>query len=181
MPTVPQPYVYPISGIPGGQFNGTMSDRLTALIGETLPADTGLAINSDGVNVTITFTADLSTADKATLDTLVPECSEYFIITTDGGVTDLGDPATVTKASGLLSSTLITLQFKHGDGTNSNGHGESISLDAPLMTIDKVLGVWSGSGQFQFTVGSVTTSRGTAPVVITSDSLPSKTLNATWT
>lgn len=181
MPTVPQPYVYPISGIPGAAFDGQKSDRLIALIHANLPSATGLVVSSDSINVTITFDADLSTADKAELDILVPHCADYFIITSDGGVTDLGDPATVTKASGLLSSTVVTLQFKSGDGNNSVGLGESVLVIAPLMTIDKVSGNFDGAGKFQFTVGSVVSSRGTAQIEITSDALPVKTLNATWT
>lgn len=181
MPTVPQPYVYPISGIPGGIFDGIKSDRLVALISETLPTATGLVVSSDSVNVTITFNNDLTTADKATLDVLVPRCSEYFIVTIDGGVTDLGEPSNVVKASGLLSSTLITLQFKSGDGTNSVGSAEAVALTAPLMTIDKVGGNFDGAGKFSFTIGSVVSSRGTAQIQISSDALPMRNLMATWT
>lgn len=181
MPTVPQPYVYPISGIPGGIFDGQKSDRLVDLIHTNLPSATGLAVSSDSVNVTITFDADLSDTDKTTLDGLVPRCSEYFIVTTDNGVTDLGDNALITKVAGVLSSVTVTLKYKNGDGTNSNGHGDTVNVVTPVVVIDKVTGTFDGNGKFQFVVGAIVSSRGTAVLNITSGSLPPRILNITWT
>jgi len=179
MTTVPQPYVYPVAGIPGGQFGGQQSDRLVHLIISQIPAGQNPTINSDGLDVVITFDADLTTAEKTTLDDIVPHCADFYIITTDGGVTDLGDPAVVTKNAGQQSSALITLQFKLGDGTDFVSFGEAVTLAAPLMAIDKLEGNFDGSGKFAFTIGAEL-SRGQANIEITSDSLAVKTLIARW-
>lgn len=177
---VPQPYVYPISGIPGGQFTGQTSDHLLDLILTNLPGDTNPVITSDNVNVTITFDADISTNDKTTLDGLVQRSADYFIVTKDNGITDLGLPALVSVVAGLLSSTTVTIQYKNGDGTNSNGYGDSINITAPIMEIDKLSGIFNGSGKFQFIIGAEL-SRGTAMITIQSGSLPVRELHGTWT
>jgi len=177
--TVPQPYDYLIASIPGGQFTGTASDHLLELIRTQLPNGINPVINSDGINIIITFDQDLSTADKATLDTLVPHCADYFIITKDGGRTDLGDPAVVTTAAGQQSATTITLQYKMGDGTNFASFGEAIVVHAPIMTIDKIAGNFDGNGQLQFIIGSEL-KRGEVNIAIDADALPEKILTASW-
>jgi hypothetical protein len=146
MTTVPQPYTYLISSIPGGKFDGGSSSHLLYLIETQLPTGVNPVINSDGLNVIITFDADLTTQDKATLDTLVPHASDFFIITKDNGVTDLGDPASISTTAGLNSSTTITLRYKNGDGTNFNGFGEIVTIHAPIMTIDKLGGNFDANG-----------------------------------
>lgn len=180
MPTIPQPYVYPIANIPGGQFNGDASSHLLALIVSQIPSGVNPVIGSDSINVTVSFNSDLSTTDKATLDSLVPHCADFFIITEDGGVTDLGNPANIMTAAGQNSATTITLQYKMGDGTNFNGFGEAIQLHSPIMTIDKIIGNFDGTGKFQFIIGSEL-NRGEVDIVIDSGSLPEKVLVAIWT
>jgi hypothetical protein len=180
MTTVPQPYVYPVSGIPGGQFGGQQSSHLAFIISQNLPNDTNPTISCDGSSVTITFDQDISVADKAILDALVARSADYFIVTTDGGVTDLGNPATIAVPAGLNSSTTITLQFKKGDGTNSNGYGDSVVIHAPIMTIDSLGGVFGANGQFQFTIGSEL-NRGEVDITISSDTLPERDIVARWT
>jgi len=177
MATVPQPYVYPIANIPGGQFGGAQSDRLVFLIGTQLPTAQNPVVSSDGINVIITFAVDLTTEEKIILDNLVRHCADFFIITTDGS-TDLGDPATISQDAGLLSSTTLILRLKLGDGTNDPSFNESLSLSAPIMTIDKIEGSFS-NGTFSFTVGAVL-DRGQAEITITADSMPTKTLIARW-
>lgn len=180
MPTVAQPYIYAIAALPGGHFDGQSSEHLESVIQTNLPAAGFATISSDSTNVEITFAAELTEEDKAILDTLVPRCNDYFIVTTDGGVTDLGVVASVMKPAGLLSSTTVTLKYKNGDGTDSNGYGDAVTLIAPIMTIDKVVGNFDAEGKFQFIVGAEL-NRGTAQITIQSDSLPVKTLMATWT
>jgi hypothetical protein len=179
MPTVPQPYVYPISGIPGGQFGGQQSDRLIHLITSQLPTGLNPVVNSDSIDIIVSFDADLTTEEKTTLDGLVPHCADLYIITIDGGITDLGDPAEITKNAGQQSSSTITLQMKMGDGTNFNSFGEPVVLRAPLMVIDTLGGNFNGSGQFVFTIGAEL-SRGQADIQIESDSLAVKTVSARW-
>lgn len=180
MPTVPQPYVYPISNIIGGYFTGESSDHLTGLILTQLALVGNPTISSDGIDVVITFDADLSTEDKATLDSLVDHANDLFIITKDGGVTDLGNPATVSVNAGLSSATTITLQYKTGTGANFNGFGDTVTLSAPIMTIDKVSGTFNGTGKFQFVIGAEL-NRGTVQIEISTDtSMPKKSLIAEW-
>lgn len=179
MTTVPQPYTYPIANIPGGHFTGAASDHLLALIASQLPSGVNPGISSDSINIVVSFSQDLTTADKATLDSLVPHCADFFIVTSDGGVTDLGDPSNVTATAGLQSATTITLQYKMGDGSNFAGFGETITLHAPIMTIDKVTGNFDGNGRFQFIIGAEL-NRGEADIIIDADSLPERTLNAIW-
>lgn len=180
MPTVPQPYVYLIADLPGGVFSGQSSDRLLWLFANLFPAGINPVINSDEVEVTITFDEDLEQADKDDLDDLVPHCTDYFIVSTDGGTTDLGEPATVSKAAGLLSSTNITLKLKNGDGADINGFAEPVLLRAPIMTISTIEGNLNASGSFTFTVGALL-DRGEAQIAIEVDSLPQRTLIARWT
>lgn len=179
MTTVPQPYDYLIADIPGGVFGGTQSDRLMHLIQTQIPSGQNPVIGSDELNVTVSFDEDLEEAAKAVLDNCVEHCADFFIITSDGGTTDLGDPATVSKAAGLLSSTTLTLRLKLGDGTNTPGFNETVELIAPIMTIDKLSGNFS-EGLFAFTIGALL-DRGQATIEVTADSMPVKTLIARWT
>jgi len=181
MTTVPQPYVYPIANIPGGQFGGSQSSHLFQIIQQNLPNDTGLVISSDSVNVTITFNQDISTQDKTTLDALVARSADYFIVTSDGGITDLGQNAIISVLAGLNSSTTITLQYKKGDGTNSNGFSDNLIIHAPLMTIDTLDGSFNGSGKAQFVIGAEL-NRGEVNITIDTDSvLPERNITARWT
>lgn len=178
MPTVPQPYVYAISSIPGGVFGGQQSDRLLWLIQNRLVEATNPVISSDSVNVIITFDTDLTVEQKTTLDELVPHSADYFIITLDGS-TDIGDPANIKKPAGQESSTRIILQIKSGDGSDFRGFGESVDLHAPLMTIDRLEGTFNESGQFSFTIGAEL-SRGQVEIYVEASGLPSKTIIARW-
>lgn len=179
MTTVPQPYDYLIADLPGAQFTGEASDHLLYLIQSQLPTGQNPVVSSDAINVTVSFDVDLTTEEKATLDALVPRCNDFYIITSDGGVTDLGNPALVEKTAGQLSSTTITLQYKDGDGNDFGGFGEEILLRAPLMTINKLEGNFDGNGRFQFIIGAEL-SRGEAQITIESDALPERVLIARW-
>lgn len=178
MTTVTQPYTYAISSIPGG-FNGNSSSHLFYLIETQIPTGVNPVINSDEFDVVITFDADLTTQEKSTLDNLVLHSSDFFIITKDNGVTDLGNPAPISADAGLNSSTVVTLRYKAGDGTNFNGFGETVILRAPIMTIDKLSGVFDTNGLFQFTIGSEL-NRGTVEIEVDCDSLPIKTIISSW-
>jgi len=179
MVTVPQPYNYLIADLPGGFFTGESSDHLIYLIQAQLPSGVNPVVSSDSVNVTVSFDEDLTTEDKAVLDALVERCNDFYIITSDGGETDLGNPAEITKTAGLSSSTTITLQYKDGDGNNFAGFGEDIVLWAPLMTINKLEGNFDENGQFEFIIGAEL-SRGQAEITIESDALPQRVLIARW-
>lgn len=173
-------YIYSISGIPGGVFGGQQSDHLLDMIQTILPSAPNPVISSDGTNVTVTFDTELSAGDITTLNGLVARCADYFIVTSDGGLTDLGLPALISVVAGLVSSTTVTLQYKSGDGSDSNGYGDAISISAPIMNITALGGAFNGSGKFQFTIGSHT-QRGQADITLTSGSLPVRILNARWT
>lgn len=181
MPTVPQPYVYPVANITGAGagFTSQMSDHLLYLLGVSLESFHGV-IGSDETNVTITGDFDLDTTQKSTLDALVNRAADYFAVTTDGGTTPLSDPIVISKAAGLASSTTITLRYKSGDGNNSNGFGETVDITAPLMPINKLGGVFDGTGKFAFTVGA-SLDRGTSEIDVVSDSLPTRHITVTWT
>lgn len=180
MTTVPQPYIYTINNLPGAYFDGSSSDRLLSLIASQLPTGQNPVISSDSINITVAFDVDLQTSEKTTLDNLVPRCNDYFIITNDGGLTDLGLPAIVEKVAGLVSSTTITLQYKDGAGANFNGFGEQIKLRAPIMTINKLSGNFDGSGKFQFVIGAIL-DRGEASIDIEIPALTTRTLIGRWT
>lgn len=182
MSTVPQPYNYPIANIPGaaGGFTGQMSEHLKSLIQSALPTffdEEG--VNSDGVNVIVTGTADLTTTDKAILDGLVARSGEYFIVTTDGGVTDLGEPAEVNVNAGLVSSKTVTLQLKDGNANNQTIAGGAVKLTAPVGPINKTGGTFDANGRFAFTLGS-SLDKGAFPVLIESDSLPPRNITIRW-
>lgn len=179
MPTVPQPYTYPIANIPGGFFDGQSSDHLIGIIAIDLPTGVNPVVESDGINVTVSFDVDLTTEEKAILDTLVARCNDFFIVTLDNGITDEGEPATIEKAAGLLSSSTITLKYKSGDGTDSNGFGETVVLRSPIMQIDRLGGDFDGTGKFQFVIGALL-ERGEATILIECDGLPSRTVIARW-
>jgi len=189
MPTVPQPYQYPLADIPGTE---TSLDHLIALIAINIPSGVNPVINNDGTNLIVQFDQDLEDTDKAILDTLVPRTNEYFIITSDGGVTDLGNPATVSKPVGNLSATTITLQCKNGDGTNSNGFGQTINIGIDcLVPVDKSSCSFDGNGRCSFTIGVSMTMRGKVVFTLTTnDQLPAHdadgnagpgVLNGVWT
>jgi len=180
MPTVPQPYEYLIANIPGGIFEGSHSDRLLHLIQTQIPAGVNPVISSDSTNITVSFDFDLEDTDKAILDDLVERSADYFIVSTDGGSNDLGDPALIEEESGLESASTITLQIKDGDGINVNGFEELITIHAPLMTISTLSGQFDVTGEFEFTVGAEL-NRGEAEVIIEAAGLPSRTVIARWT
>ena len=177
MATVPQPYEYPISSIPGGEFDS--GDRLLGLIQTQLPTGINPVINRDGINITVEFDEDLEDTDKAILDSLIPHAADYYIITLDGGNTDEGDPAEVVIESGLLSAVTITLQMKAGDGTDIVGFGEEVTLGPPIMTISTLQGNFNDSGQFTFTAGAVL-DKGKAEIEMHTV-FPDKELTITWT
>lgn len=190
-------YNYPVaSTIPGGAWmppeNTSMSDHLTALMRANIPSlaadapDNQLfTIGSGQVdeteNVIIETVSDLSVEEKAILDTLVPRSADYFIVTTDGGATDLGEPCEVSQVAGPTSSVTVTIQWKTGAAVNSNGHGDTVLFTpAALMPIDKTEAVIDGTGKASFVVGA-SLSRGSVAIAITSDSLPVRNLTAKWT
>lgn len=179
MATVPQPYLYPIAAIPGGEFGGDQSNRLFYLISTQLPAATGLVINSDGTNVEVIFDADLEQTDKDTLDALVERCADYFIVSTDGGATDIGNFAVIEKTAGLVSSTAITLSIKAGDGSDVNGFNEAVNLIAPVMNISILEGLFNGLGLFNFTIGAEL-NRGQVDVEVEVEGLPTRFFSARW-
>lgn len=183
MATVPQPYNYDVSVVSGGEFPGSASDHLKALILAGIPAGVNPIISESGPTITVSFDADLTTADKATLDSLVPRAADYYIITTDGGVTDLGDPATISQPVGILSSSNITLQYKSGNGVNSNGYGDSVVLTpSALMPISASTVVFNGSGKATFTVGASVTQRGAMSIALATNTvLPPTSLITVWT
>lgn len=180
MPTVPQPYVYPIANIPGGAggFTGQMSDHLYSLILSQLPGFTNPIVASDEVNVTITGDVDLEDAEKLVLDSLVDRAADYFVVTLDGS-TDLGEPAEVEQDAGLTSAVTFKLQYKDGLGNNSNGFSEEVRITAPRMPIDKVRGNFDGLGRFEFTVGA-SLDRGSVEISVVADGLPQRTILVTW-
>lgn len=183
--TIPQPYIYPYSAISGSPSVFDNSDHLFALIVANIPTwSTNPNIDTDDTAKTVTISGDrdLTTDEKAVLDSLVDRANDNFIITSDGGRTDLGEPAAVSNPAGPQSAVTITLQYKKGDTTNRTGVSDGVAIKAPLMTLDATSGKFDpNTGQFSFTLGAQLVSRGTATVVISSDSLPAKTLNATWT
>lgn len=180
MPTVPQPYVYPVANITGAGdgFTGDMSNRLFALIVSQLPGFTNPVINSDETNVTITGDVDLTDVEKALLDGLVNHAADYFIVSLDGE-TDLGDPVAIEKDAGLMSAVTIYLQMKSGDGNDFAGFGEEIRLTAPLMPINKVRGNFDGAGEFDFTVGA-SLNLGTVELLVECDGMPARAITVTW-
>jgi len=182
MTTVAQPYVYPVANIPGcgGGFTGQMSDHLSALVEAALPTFWDQSgFNSDETNVIVTGVRDLDTDEKAVLDGLVDRVAESFIVTIDGGTTDIGEPGTIDKNAGLDSATTITLKFKDGNGNDSDGHGEVVKIIAPRMPISKTGGAFDANGKLEFTVGS-SLERGTCDLIITSDKLPQRHITANW-
>ena len=141
MATIPQPYVYPWSSIPGGVFTGQMSERLDGLIEVKLPDWGNPVIGSDeeAATVTITGDTDLTDADKAILDGLVARSADFFIITKDGGRTDMGEPALLALKANGIESQIITLQYKNGDNTDSNGYDDPVkATSVGLLPIDKL-------------------------------------------
>lgn len=187
MTTVSQPYVYDYVNIlgvgSGGSFTGDMSSHLQDMILNGLPNFTNPVINSDDVSqqVTVTGDVDLTTDEKTTLDGFVNRAADYFIITTDGGTTDLGNPATVSKPAGPTSSVTVTLQYKKGDGTDRTGITDAVSLTSPVISLDKTSGNFDSNGKFQFVLGAQLAMRGTAQIDIVVDSLAQRTLLASWT
>lgn len=190
-------YLYPVaSTIPGGLWmppeNTAMSDHLTALIRANVPSLAADAPDNQlftigsqdfgsGEQVIVETVEELSTGEKTTLDGLVPRCADYFIVTTDGGTTDLGEPSEVTQVAGPSSSATVTLQWKTGAAVDSNGHGDTVLITpAALMPIDKTEAVFDGTGKVSFVLGA-SLSRGSVAIAITSDSLPVRNLTAKWT
>jgi len=170
------------------ESNQFQSDHLQALILSEIAVASGddpdnplIEVGSpDSELVFVQFDHDLSAADEAILDGLVARSADYFIVTSDGGNTDLGNPSLVSKNAGLLSSTTITLQMKNGAGTSINGHAENVVLDITgLVPINKSGGVFDGNGKFAFTVGA-SLERGSVQVEITAESLPPRTFFAKW-
>lgn len=180
--------------VSGGQWdtpaNSDMEGHLQSIILSTFAYShsgganplLNLGTNDGGVTIFVQFTADISSGDQTTLSALVRRAADYFIVTSDGGVTDLGEPSTISKANGVLSSTTITLQYKNGDGTNSNGYGETVNITpiGLLPITSTTSGVINGSGQYAFTVGA-SLQRGTVPIAIVIDNLPARNLTAVWT
>lgn len=160
--TVPQPYIYSIASIPGGQFTGEMSNHLVAMIQayidfSSLPAGQNPVVESDGSNITVLFTGDLTEAAKSVLDELVLRSSEYLFITYGDGaqltLTEQGPVAQLT-ADGIDTQSM-RVQLKNGDGSNSNGDAETVELlPASLMPVDTKSGTLNGGGQFTFTLQS---------------------------
>ena len=186
MATVPQPYVYAYGSIPGGVFTGQMSEHLEALIRaeSTLAAwiESNLNIASDDEAATLTITGDFDLTDtlKATLDALVQRSADYFVVTFDGGTTPLSDPTELALTANGIASQVVTLKYKKGDNSDSNGYGDAVKITpVGFMPIDKLSGNFDGSGKFQFTV-QPSDFRGTVTAVVTSDKLPPKTLVTTW-
>ena len=190
-------YNYPVaSTIPGGAWmppeNTSMSDHLTALMRANIaslaadaPDNQLFTIGSGPINgaenVIIETVTDLTTGEQTTLDGLVPRCADYFIVTTDGGTTDLGEPSEISQVAGPTSSVTVTVQWKTGSAANSNGHGDTILFTpAALMPIDKTEAVIDGNGKASFVVGA-SLSRGSVAIAISSDSLPIRNLTAKWT
>lgn len=195
MPSVsPGRYEYIVaSAIPGGQWmpesNQSMSDHLADLIRTHIAVASGptptnpltdLGTEDSGVTLFIQFEEDLSGSDETLLGTLVARAADYFIVTEDDGVTDLGNPATITKPAGLLSSTVVTLQMKRGDGVSINGYGDDVTLSpVGIMPISTTDGEFGGTGKHVFTIGA-SLDRGTCVVEITGGTLPPRTLIAKW-
>lgn len=187
-------YIFTVaSEVSGGQWDTpaipNMEDHLQALIRETFAfaAQNGsnplqnLGTNDGGVTVFVQFNEDLSSADQTTLAGLVQRASEYFIVSTDGGSTDVGEGAAISNPAGPSSATTITLQCKNGDGSNSNGHGETVTLTpVGLMPASTLGGVTGGNGKFSFTIGS-SLQKGTIPIAIAVGSMPVRNIVAIWT
>ena len=190
-------YAYPLTGIPGGVWNTAespgMSDLLSDLIRDNiaaLPGDTpanqlfvisGPTEEQGAISVIVDTLADLTNDEKAILDTLVPHGPDYFIVTEDGGATDLGEPSEINQDAGPSSSKTITLKWKDGAGQDSNGFGDkSVQLTpAALLPIDKTGGTFDSNGKFAFVVGA-SLSRGAVNITCQSDKLPVRNLLARW-
>jgi len=189
-------YNYPIaSTIPGGQWmppeNTSMSDHLASLIRANIaslatdtPDNQLFTIGSQTLNdvetLIIETVTDLTTDEKTILDDLVPRCADYFIVTTDGGVTDLGEPSEISQTAGPTSSVTVTLKWKNGAGADSNGHGDTVLITpAALLPIDKTSAVIDANGKASFIVGA-SLSRGSVAIALTSDNLPVRNLVAKW-
>jgi hypothetical protein len=189
-------YTYPIATtIPGGQWmspeNPFMSDHLTALCRANIPslaADApdnqlftiGSQVLNEVETLIIETVTDLTTEEQATLDGLVPRAADYFIVTQDGGVTDLGEPSEIDQTAGPESSVTITLKWKNGAGADSNGWGDTVSITpAALMPIDKTSAVFDENGKASFVAGASLT-RGGVLIALAAGSVPPRNLLTKW-
>lgn len=174
--------------VSGGQWdtpaNPDMDSHLQSLILNTFAyaAANGanplqnVATPDGGVSVIVQFDHDISAGDMTTLAGLVARASEYFVVLYNGS--PVGESLPMT-ADGIDSKTL-TIQRKNGDGTNSNGFGESYEIDTGgLMQVNKRAGTFNGSGQDTIVVGA-DDKRGTVTMTFSVDSMPQVSFYCDW-
>lgn len=176
--------------VSGGQWdtaaNGNMEGHLQDLILSTFAyAASGganplqnLGTNDSGVTIFIQFQSNISAADMTTLAGLVVRASEYFVVM--NGATVLGGSTGVTLPADATTSTTLTFQRKNGDGTNSNGFGESWSfITSALLPVSKSSGTFNGSGQDTAVLGPAD-KRGTVAMTFMVGTMPQVQFNCTW-
>jgi hypothetical protein len=178
----------------GGQWNTPlapdMEGHLQDLIWKALPYSLpdganpllNLGTNDGGVTIFVQFTQDIPEADQPVLSEQVLHASDYFIVTTDGGQTDKGNPAKISVPAGPGSSTTVTLKRKNGDGTDSDGDGEAVNINpaSTLLPISTLSGNFDENGEFEFVIGA-SQQRGAVAMEVQAGSLPSRTVEASWT
>ncbi len=168
-----------------GGFVGTLQGLILDTFAYAAPNGANPLLNitsNDGFNtLDVIFQANISDPDVTTLTALVGRMADTFIITTDGGHTDLGDPAVITLTAGPASSATITLQVLAGDGTARTGVSDAVSLTpSALMPISTISGSTSSqTGRFAFTIGA-SLQKGAVSIQVQVDAMPIKTINASW-
>lgn len=179
-------YVYNIANdFPGGVFTSAISNRLQTLCGEQIPGDTLLNIGSTETEVTLTFQDPLDASEKTILDGdtsnpaggLIAKSTEYFDVMDGNNVVQ--DGATLQQQSDGILSTVLTLQLRNGNSTPIGGGGQAaidINPSCPFEITATDGSFGAVNGQFSITVGP-TLQRGVITLVISSGSLPTRTVH----
>jgi hypothetical protein len=177
-------FVYSISkDIPGGVFTGSTSTRLYMLITDQISVQL-LEISSADDILTIRFLSDLSAKDKTTLDGdqlapaggLVGACADYVEMSYNSQI--LNDYAEIKLPADGITSALISLQLRHGDGTLSQGDEELLDFNTlGLCPINKSSDNFNISGAATFVIGPCF-NRGTIETTIAAKFYNERYLNA---
>lgn len=139
-------------------------------------------IVNDGADLAIEFSADLSAGDQASLATLVQRANDHLTIFVDDAVVDIGEPAIVSKPSGLQSASTITLQLQDGAGANVAQAAPLVIDPDGIVTMSNVTGAaLDATGKYAFTVGMELSRRGSATVPIFCGTLPVRAINVKFT
>jgi len=185
---MPNIFTYSIANdIPGLVFGGEASDRLLFLIGQGITTPL-LNIESTGDVLTITFSTNISSAEKTALDGdvlgpaggLVGRAADRLALSIAS--IEILDSDIITLPANGVSSVTVVGQIKRGDDIEINGFGATYNIDvAGLAPISESSGVFDGSGAFSFNVGPSSV-RGSIFLTITTTShLPDRNFVVSFT